>query len=152
MKQRASHLASRGSSEKLYKVEGFYRKEGVARKLLAKEKDCSRWGHLRWSGRAESLEVDSSSSFGGWRGPMWQMIALVLIRKLLTEWLRVTFLGVVETTSRLGIKTFVTGPKWHHFGPVVFFSTTLWYIFLTMCMFYAHHKPNMTSQLTVVMF
>lgn len=39
------NLASKGGgSLKLYKMEDFYRMEGEARKLLEKEKDCSRLG------------------------------------------------------------------------------------------------------------
>jgi len=49
-------------------MEDFYRKEGGARKLLAKEKkDCSKQGHLSLGGKAEGLiRWITSSSFGGW--------------------------------------------------------------------------------------
>ena len=38
MNGKASHLASRGESKEPYKIEGFYRKEGGTRMLLAGER------------------------------------------------------------------------------------------------------------------
>ena len=45
----------RGSFKELYKMEDFYRKEGGARKLLAKEKDCPLQGHFPLGGRTGGL-------------------------------------------------------------------------------------------------
>lgn len=40
----AFHRASRDISQELYKMEDFHKKEGGAKKVLAKEKDCFRPG------------------------------------------------------------------------------------------------------------
>ena len=44
----ASHLQVEGNSKEFYKMKDFYRKEGGARKLLAKEKDCYQQGCFPW--------------------------------------------------------------------------------------------------------
>ena len=48
----------------------------------------------------------SSSFYGGWRGPMWQITLLVLDQKIL-DWLRLCFqeTEIAETAIRSGIKS-----------------------------------------------
>ena len=73
-------------TEELYKLEGFYRKEGEARKLLAKEKDFSGQGFFPLERRGGALILQTSPSFHPprGRGPMRPMTALARIRKFLT--------------------------------------------------------------------
>ena len=58
-------------------MEGFYRKEVEARKLLAQEKDCSSLGCFSLGGRGGGVTLRiTSSTFGRQRGPRWQITSL----------------------------------------------------------------------------
>ena len=71
-----SHLATRRASKELYNMEGFYRKKGGERELLAKEKIIFRLGHLFLEeGNSKGFVMQIGSSWlgkAGWkgRGPM----------------------------------------------------------------------------------
>lgn len=63
-------------------MEVFHRKKGGERKLLVKEKDCSRQGHFPLGGRAGGLITQiTSSSLGDKEDPGDSYHSLVLIRK-----------------------------------------------------------------------
>ena len=57
-------------------MEGIYKREGGVRKLLVKEKDCSRQG-LSLRGRASGFIMQITSYFfGEWGRPGWQITSL----------------------------------------------------------------------------
>lgn len=71
-------------------MEGFYRQEGGAKKLLGKEKIkyYFRLGYLPLGGRAEGLMQVTSG----------------VIRKFQTVWFKIPLLGEAETAISLGLK------------------------------------------------
>ena len=113
----------------LYKIEGFNRKEGGARKLLAKEKKGlfqARSPNFPYGEGKRSYYADDLIFLWGLemgRGTDY------LISSWENSWLtqlRLTFPGEVETVIRLGIKPWfgdLARPKWYHLGSSVFFFT-----------------------------
>ena len=80
-------------------MEGFYRKEGEARALLAKERMYSfRQGHFPFGGTAGGvfMQITLSSSVPDY---------FIGSHQKITDWLvKTTFVGEVETAITLGIK------------------------------------------------
>ena len=91
-----------------YKMEASCRKEEGARKLLAKEKDGSRQGHLPREGGGGkskgSYHADYLIFLWGMEGTPVGMTSVVLTGKVLTDPVKTVFLEEVETIIQLGIK------------------------------------------------
>lgn len=101
----ASHLATGRATERMYKMEGFYRKKGEARKLLAKVRII--WGSdIFGGGEGEGfllcrllLSMEDGEGLCD-RLPYW-----CLTRNFHSGLIKVMFLGEVENTVRSIIKS-----------------------------------------------
>lgn len=83
-------------------MEGFYREEGGAQKLFAKEKNCFRPGHLVLGGRKRC-------------GFIMQITSLVVIRKFQID----CFKGHISRKGEIAFEFWLAllGGKRFHFGP-----------------------------------